>query len=174
MIKRILLLTWRFVCYNIHLQKLSLLSTGLPCGRSWVRLRPDQHSGSLKGDSDEKTRFIKSLKSSRKRRQNVAYAFQIMNLTYFHQHFNVITSKYLFFVASAIIAMSPAYFLEKAWSDDLWRHLLNISLSATWVNNGKHVRKRSFVFYRSWFIDFGIIVWLRKNILSHLPVIMKI
>ena len=23
------------------------LSTGLPCGRSWVRLRPDQHSGSL-------------------------------------------------------------------------------------------------------------------------------
>ena len=67
-----------------------------------------------------------------------------MNLTYFHQHFNVITSKYLFFVASAIIAMSPAYFFEKAWSEDLWRHLLNISLAATWVNNGKHVRKRSF------------------------------
>ena len=73
----------------------------------------------LKGDSDERTRFFKSLKSSRKRRQNVAYAFQIMNLTYFHQHFNVITSKYLFFIASAIIGMSPAYLFEKAWSEDL-------------------------------------------------------
>ena len=34
-------------------------------------------------------------------------------LTYFHQHFNVIMSKYLFFIASAIIGMSPAYLFEK-------------------------------------------------------------
>ena len=73
----------------------------------------------VKGGLTKKHDFLKSLKSSRKRRQNVAYAFQIMNLTYFHQHFNVITSKYLFFIASAIIGMSPAYLFEKAWSEDL-------------------------------------------------------
>ena len=117
----------------------------------------------LKGYSDEKTRFFKKSQILEKTPPNVVYAFHIMNLTYFHQHFNVITSKYLFFIASTILGMSPAYLFEEAWSEDLWRHLLNISLAATWVNNGKYVWKRSFVFDWSWFLDFGAIAWLWKT-----------
>ena len=62
--------------------------------------------------------FSKRLKSLRKHRQNVVYALHIINLTYFHQHFNVIASKNVFFPAAAIVGLSPADLFQKTWSGD--------------------------------------------------------
>ena len=76
-------------------------------------------SAKLKGGlRQKKYDFSKRLKSLRKRHQNVVYALHIINLTSFHQHFNVIASKNVFFTATAIVGLSPAYFFDKTWSEN--------------------------------------------------------
>ena len=73
-----------------------------------------------------KNTIFQKVSNPRGNAAKMLYTLFTMNLTYFHQHFNVITSKYLFFKASAVFGMSPAYLFEKTWSEDWCRHLLNI------------------------------------------------
>ena len=68
----------------------------------------------LKGYSDEKNTIFQKSQILEETPPKCCMRFHIMNLTYFHQHFNAITSKDLFFIASAIFGMSPAYLFDKA------------------------------------------------------------
>ena len=65
-----------------------------------------------------RNKIFQQVSNPRGNAAKMLYRLFTMNLTYFHQHFNVITSIYLFFRASAIFGMWPAYLFEKTWSED--------------------------------------------------------